>query len=57
MNDNMKEVHSKIMENRIPNGAQIMIVDDQGGVQLTPGMAERVQFVEQPASVRVVELA
>ena len=36
---------------------EVMIVDDRGGVQLTPAMARRVKFVEQPRSVKVVELA
>jgi FAD:protein FMN transferase len=35
---------------------EVMIVDDHGRVQLTPGMAARVQFVVQPASVKIVEL-
>ena len=36
---------------------EVMIVDDQGQVQLTPGMAARMQFVAQPASVKIVGLA
>ena len=36
---------------------EVMIVDDHGRVQLTPGMAARVQFVVPPASVKIVELA
>jgi thiamine biosynthesis lipoprotein len=35
----------------------VMIVDDQGRVQLTPSMAERVRFAEQPLQVRTVILA
>jgi len=37
--------------------SEVMIVDEAGRVQLTPGMAAKVQFVEQPASVTTVELA
>lgn len=35
----------------------VMIVDDQGRVQLTPSMAERVRFVAPPPEVRTVRLA
>ena len=35
----------------------VMIVDEAGRVQLTPGMAAKVQFVEPPASVKTVEIA
>jgi len=37
--------------------SEVMIVDEAGRVQLTPGMAAKIQFVEQPASVKTVELA
>jgi thiamine biosynthesis lipoprotein len=36
--------------------SDVMIVDEQGRVQLTPGMAARVQFVGQPASVKTVRV-
>jgi thiamine biosynthesis lipoprotein len=36
---------------------EVMIVDEAGRVQLTPGMAAKVHFVERPVSVRTVELA
>ncbi len=35
----------------------VMIVDEAGRVQLTPGIAAKVQFVEPPASVKTVEIA
>ncbi|MBW8328202.1 MAG: FAD:protein FMN transferase [Thiobacillus sp.] len=34
----------------------IMIVDEAGRVQLTPGMAAKVQFAGRPASVKTVEI-
>jgi thiamine biosynthesis lipoprotein len=34
----------------------VMIVDEAGRVQLTPGMAGKVQFVAKPASVTTVEI-
>ncbi|MBC2729785.1 FAD:protein FMN transferase [Thiobacillus sp.] len=34
----------------------VMIVDEAGRVQLTPGMAARVHFAEPPASVKTVEI-
>lgn len=37
--------------------SDVMIVDEAGRVQLTPGMAAKVQFVERPASVKTVEIA
>ena len=37
--------------------SEIMIVDEAGHVQLTPGMAGKVQFVGRPPSVKTVELA
>ena len=36
---------------------EVMIVDEAGRVQLTPGMARKVQFVGKPASITTVELA
>lgn len=36
--------------------SEIMIVDEAGRVQLTPGMAGRVQFVGKPASVTTVAI-
>lgn len=36
---------------------EAMIVDAAGRVQLTPGMAARLHFVEQPVSVATVEIA
>lgn len=36
---------------------EVMIVDEAGRVQLTPGMAAKVQFVGRPPSVNTVELA
>ncbi|MBI1284272.1 MAG: FAD:protein FMN transferase [Thiobacillus sp.] len=36
---------------------EVMIVDEAGRVQLTPGMAAMVHFVAHPASVKIVELA
>ena len=35
----------------------VMIVDDRGRVELTPGMARKVRFVEAPLSVRTMALA
>lgn len=35
---------------------EVMIVDEAGWVQLTPGMAAKLQFVERPASVKTVEI-
>lgn len=37
--------------------SDVMIVDEAGRVQLTPGMAGKVQFVATPASVTTVEIA
>jgi thiamine biosynthesis lipoprotein len=37
--------------------SEVMIVDEAGRVQLTPGMAAKLHFVEKPASVKTVELA
>ncbi len=37
--------------------SDVMIVDEAGRVQLTPGMAARVHFAEPPASVKTVEIA
>jgi thiamine biosynthesis lipoprotein len=37
--------------------SEVMLVDEAGHVQLTPGMAARVKFVGRPASVTTVELA
>jgi thiamine biosynthesis lipoprotein len=37
--------------------SEVMIVDEAGRVQLTPGMAAKVQFVERPRSVKTVEIA
>lgn len=37
--------------------SDVMIVDEAGRVQLTPGMAAKVQFAERPASVTTVGLA
>ncbi|MBW8306456.1 MAG: FAD:protein FMN transferase [Thiobacillus sp.] len=34
----------------------VMIVDEAGRVQLTPGMAAKVQFAARPASVKAVEI-
>ena len=36
--------------------SEVMIVDEAGRVQLTPGMAAKVRFVERPASVKTVEI-
>jgi thiamine biosynthesis lipoprotein len=36
--------------------SDVMIVDEAGRVQLTPGMAGKVQFVGKPASVTTVEI-
>lgn len=33
----------------------VMIVDENGRVQMTPSMASRVRFVEQPAAVNIIE--
>ncbi|MGO9445369.1 MAG: FAD:protein FMN transferase [Thiobacillaceae bacterium] len=35
---------------------EVMVVDDLGRVQLTPAMAQRVHFVEQPQDVKIVSL-
>jgi thiamine biosynthesis lipoprotein len=35
---------------------EVMLVDEAGRVQLTPGMAGKVQFVGKPASVTTVEI-
>jgi thiamine biosynthesis lipoprotein len=37
--------------------SEVMIVDEAGRVQLTPGMAAKVHFVEPPSSVTTVEIA
>jgi len=36
--------------------SDVMIVDEAGRVQLTPGMAAKVQFAERPARVTTVEI-
>jgi thiamine biosynthesis lipoprotein len=36
--------------------SEVMIVDEAGRVQLTPGMAAKVQFTGRPSSVKTVEL-
>ncbi len=37
--------------------SEVMIVDEAGRVQLTPGMAAKVKFVARPASIATVEIA
>src|SRR5512139_102712 len=37
--------------------SDVMLVDEAGRVQLTPGMAAKVKFVAKPASVTTVEIA
>jgi thiamine biosynthesis lipoprotein len=36
--------------------SEVMLVDGAGRVQLTPGMAAKVQFVGKPTSVKTVEI-
>jgi thiamine biosynthesis lipoprotein len=37
--------------------SEVMLVDEAGRVQLTPGMAAKLEFVAPPASVTTVEIA